>query len=227
VVAVEELGYRAAWEAFRAAGARLVPVPLDDDGLRVDALEALTRREHVRALFITPQHQYPTTVTLPTGRRLAILRLAAAERFAIVEDDFDSEFHFEGRPVLPLAANDPAGAVVYVGTLSKVLAPGRRLGYVHAPAEVSACIAEHRRCVDRQGDGALAGGSRTARGRRSTARLADAPHLRRAPRRPLGGVAAPSSRRSGSHSRRWHGALVPRREGSTSSDGQPRRRRRA
>jgi GntR family transcriptional regulator/MocR family aminotransferase len=155
VVAVEELGYGAAREAFRAAGARLVPVPLDEDGLRVDALEALARRERVRAIYLTPHHQYPTTVTLPAGRRLALLRLAAAERIAVVEDDYDSEFHYDGRPVLPLAASDPAGVVVYVGTLSKVLAPGLRLGYVHAPPRAIACLAEHRRYLDRQGDGAL------------------------------------------------------------------------
>ncbi|HET8541866.1 MAG TPA: PLP-dependent aminotransferase family protein [Anaeromyxobacter sp.] len=155
VVAVEELGYRAAWEAFRAAGARLLPVPLDDGGLRVDALEALARREQIRAVYLTPHHQYPTTATLPAGRRLALLRLAAARRIAVVEDDFDCEFHYDGGPVLPLAASDPAGVVVYVGTLSKVLAPGLRLGYVHAPREAIACLAEHRRYVDRQGDGAL------------------------------------------------------------------------
>jgi GntR family transcriptional regulator/MocR family aminotransferase len=155
VVAVEELGYSAAWEAFRAAGARLVPIPLDAGGLRVDALEALARRERVRAVYLTPHHQCPTTVTLPAGRRLALLRLAAAERIALVEDDYDCEFHYDGRPVVPLAASDPAGVVVYVGTLSKVLAPGLRLGYVHAPPEAIACMAEHRRYLDRQGDGAL------------------------------------------------------------------------
>jgi GntR family transcriptional regulator/MocR family aminotransferase len=155
VVAVEALGYSAAWEAFRAAGARLVPIPVDAGGLRVDLLEALARRERVRAVYLTPHHQYPTTVTLPAGRRLALLRLAAAERIAVVEDDYDSEFHYDGRPVVPLAASDAAGVVVYVGTLSKVLAPGLRLGYLHAPGDAIASLAEHRRYVDRQGDGAL------------------------------------------------------------------------
>jgi GntR family transcriptional regulator / MocR family aminotransferase len=155
VVAVEELGYASAWETFRGAGARLVPIPLDGAGLRVDALEALARRERVRALYLTPHHQYPTTVTLPAGRRLALLRLAAAQRIAIVEDDYDCEFHYDGRPVVPLAADDPAGVVLYVGTLSKVLAPGLRLGYIHAPPEAVAGLAEHRRYLDGQGDGAL------------------------------------------------------------------------
>jgi GntR family transcriptional regulator / MocR family aminotransferase len=155
VVAVEELGYAAAWEAFRAAGARLVPLPVDEDGLRVDALEALTRRAKVRALYLTPHHHYPTTVTLPAGRRLTLLRLAASERLAVVEDDYDSEFHYDGTPVLPLAAKDTAGVVVHVGTLSKIMAPGLRIGYVHAPPEVIRCLAEHRRYLDRQGDRAV------------------------------------------------------------------------
>ena len=128
---------------------------MDEDGLRVDALEALTRREKVRAVYLTPHHQYPTTATLPAARRVALLRLAASERFAVVEDDYDSEFHYDGAPVLPLAANDPAGVVVHIGTLSKILAPGLRIGYVHAPPEVAGCLAEHRRYVDRQGDRAL------------------------------------------------------------------------
>lgn len=155
VVAIEALGYSAAWEAFRAAGARLVPIPLDAGGLRVDALEALARRERVRAVYLTPHHQYPTTATLPAGRRLALLRLAAAQRIAVVEDDYDCEFHYDGRPVVPLAASDAAGVVVYVGSLSKVLAPGLRLGYIHAPPAAVASFAEHRRYLDRQGDGAL------------------------------------------------------------------------
>lgn len=155
VVAVEDLGYAPAWEAFRAAGARVVPVPVDEGGLQVDALEALARRERVRALYVTPQHQYPTTVTLPAGRRLALLKLAATERIAVVEDDYDGDFHYDGSPVLPLASNDRAGVVVYVGTLSKVLAPALRIGYVAAPAEVVGCLAAHRRYVDGQGDRAM------------------------------------------------------------------------
>ncbi len=155
VVAVEAPGYAAAWDVFRAAGAHVVPLPVDEEGLRVDALEALTRRGKVRAVYLTPHHQYPTTVTLPAARRIALLRLAAAERLAVLEDDYDSEFHYDGAPVLPLAANDPAGVVVHVGTLSKILAPGLRIGYVHAAPEVIRCLAEHRRYVDRQGDRAL------------------------------------------------------------------------
>src|SRR3954469_331494 len=136
VVAVESFGYRPAWEAFRAAGAVLVPLPVDEDGADVAALEALHRNTPVRAVYLTPHHQYPTTVAPTAARRLEVLALARRERFAIVEDDYDHEFHYEGRPVLPLASADPAGVVVYVGTLSKVLAPGLRVGYLVAPRDL-------------------------------------------------------------------------------------------
>jgi GntR family transcriptional regulator / MocR family aminotransferase len=152
VVAVEELGYRPAWQALAAAGARLVPVALDGEGLSVDQLDALARRTRLRALYVTPHHQYPTTATLSAARRLALLELARQRRFAIIEDDYDHEFHYHGRPVLPLASADTAGVVLYVGTLSKVLAPSLRLGYLVAPAPVLARCSSERRHLDRQGD---------------------------------------------------------------------------
>lgn len=152
VVAVEALGYPAAWEAFRMAGARLVPIPLDDQGLRVDQLQELMTKERVRAIYLTPQHQFPTTVTLSPERRELLLKLAATHRCAIVEEDYDHEFHYEGRPVLPLAAMDRAGVVIYVGTLSKDLAPGLRIGFVVAPVPLQQRIATIRSYIDLQGD---------------------------------------------------------------------------
>ena len=152
VVAVEALGYRPAWAALAATGARLVPVPVDAHGLDVAALEALAARERLRAVYVTPHHQYPTTAMLDAGRRLRLLELARARRLAIIEDDYDFEFHYEGRPVLPLASADRAGVVVYVGTLSKILAPSLRLGFVVAPPPLIERLAELRLAVDRQGD---------------------------------------------------------------------------
>lgn len=154
-VAVEALGYRPAWDAFRAAGARLVGVPVDGDGLRVDALERVLARRRVRAVYATPHHHYPTLAALSAPRRLRLLELARARRFAIVEDDYDHEVHYRGRPILPLASADRAGVVVYLGTLSKVLAPGVRVGYVVAPRAVLARMTELRRMIDRQGDPAV------------------------------------------------------------------------
>jgi GntR family transcriptional regulator / MocR family aminotransferase len=155
VVAVEALGYRPAWQALGAEGARLVPVPVDEEGLCVEPLAELAQRERLRAVYVTPHHQYPTMVTLSASRRLALLELARRAGFAIIEDDYDHEFHYQGRPVLPLASADTAGVVVYVGTLSKILAPGLRLGYLVAPAALLERCASERLQRDRQGDLAL------------------------------------------------------------------------
>lgn len=148
-VAVEELGYRPAWRAFEEAGARLAAVPLDGHGLVVEKLPG------ARAIYVTPHHQYPTAVLMSPARRIALLEHARAERIAIIEDDYDHEFHFDGRPVAPLAANDPGGNVIYVGTLSKILAPGLRLGFVAAPPRVAESLAALRAIADRQGDQVL------------------------------------------------------------------------
>ena len=147
VAAVEAYGYRPAWRAFEAAGARLAAIPLDGSGLVVDELPA-----GPRLVYATPHHQYPTTVLLSPARRFALLERARRDRFAILEDDYDHEFHFDGRPVAPLASADPSGSVLYVGTLSKILAPGLRLGYVVAPEPVIATLAAIRAAIDRQGD---------------------------------------------------------------------------
>lgn len=152
VVAVEEYGYRPAWEAFRAAGAHVVPVTIDRDGIDVDALRKLAKRAPLRAIYLTPHHQYPTTVTLKAARRLALLDLARTACIAVIEDDYDHEFHYDGRPVLPLASGDHAGLVIYVGTLSKIIAPGLRVGCVVAPPAVLRSIVAIRSLLDIQGD---------------------------------------------------------------------------
>ncbi len=155
VVAVEAPGYAPAFNVFRRAEAEVVPIAVDRHGIDVGALVALARKKRVRLVYVTPHHQYPTTVMLSQSRRLELLDLARRERIAIVEDDYDQEFHYDGRPVLPLASNDPHGSVIYVGTLAKILAPGLRLGVVVAPAPLLARMAVERTLVDRQGDAVL------------------------------------------------------------------------
>jgi GntR family transcriptional regulator/MocR family aminotransferase len=154
-VAVEEPGYSGAWELFSAVGAEVVSVPIDKDGLRVDLLEAVAREAPLRAVLVTPHHQFPTTVTLPMTRRLELLRLASQLRFAIIEDDYDHEFHYDGRPLMPLCSMDGKGVVAYIGSLSKILAPGLRCGYVVAPPPLAAELRRWRSLIDIQGDQTL------------------------------------------------------------------------
>jgi GntR family transcriptional regulator / MocR family aminotransferase len=151
-VAVEALGYRPAWGALQSVGAQLVPIPVDEEGIRVDKLEAAAARQGLRAVYLTPHHQYPTTVTLSPARRLALLAWARTAGCALIEDDYDHEFHYDGRPVLPLASADRDNVVIYVGTLSKVLAPGLRVGFLFAPLPFIHRAASIRAVVDRQGD---------------------------------------------------------------------------
>jgi len=154
-VAVEHPGYRPAWEAFRLAGAEILPMPVDERGLDVRSLARRVSRRPIRAVYVTPHHQFPTTVTLTGPRRVELLDLAARERFAVIEDDYDHEFHYTGKPVLPLASHDRVGLVGYVGTLSKVLAPGLRLGFIAAPPNLIEQLVAYRSFIDLQGDHVL------------------------------------------------------------------------
>ncbi len=154
-VAVEALGYRPAFAAFEAAGARLVPVRVDGEGLDVEHLEALTRARRIRLLYCTPLHHYPTTATLPMARRLRLYELAARRGIGIIEDDYDHEYHYRSQPLPPLASADPAGLVVYVSTFSKVFAPSARVGFLAIPPALAPAIAAYRRIVTRQSDALL------------------------------------------------------------------------
>ncbi len=151
-VAVEALGDRRTWEVIAKAGARCRPVPLDDQGLSLDAVAAMLREGPLRAVVVTPQRQYPTLAVMGAERRASLLALAAERRFAILEVDQESEFQFEGRPSAPLAAKDTAGVVVHVGTLSKIFSPGLRLGFVHGPQQLITRMRALRLAFDRQGD---------------------------------------------------------------------------
>ncbi len=154
-VVVEALSYPPAREAFRATGADIVTVGLDAGGMKVDELERICRKGKVRCVYVTPHHQFPTTVSLKPDRRLRLLALADQFGFAIVEDDYDHEFHFSHRPMLPLASVDRWGKVVYIGSLSKLLTPSLRTGYIAAPTAFIDRAAEEIMMIDRQGDSAV------------------------------------------------------------------------
>ncbi len=130
-VLIEEPGYAGAANVFRAAGAALIAAPVDRDGLDVGALGG--QRAGARLVYTTPSHQFPTGVVMTLARRLALLGWASRARAWVVEDDYDSEFRFGTRPVESLQSLDRSGCVLYVGTLSKVLFPALRLGYLVVP----------------------------------------------------------------------------------------------
>ncbi len=151
-VVVENLSYPPAREAFRSCGAKILNVGLDQNGIDVNELEALCRKYPISAIYVTPHHQFPTTVMMTAERRLKLLMLAEQYNFVIVEDDYDHEFHFHHHPVFPLASSNHAGRVIYVGSLSKVLAPGLRVGYVVASKEIINQCASEVMLIDRQGN---------------------------------------------------------------------------
>jgi GntR family transcriptional regulator/MocR family aminotransferase len=151
-VAVERLGYRPAWEALRAAGATLVPVNIDQDGIDPDALEKILQRKKIRLLYVTPLHQYPTTVTLAIPRRMRLYELAARYGVPILEDDYDHEFHYRSQPLAPLASRDPAEQIIYVSTFSKNLYPSARLGFIAAPAAIAEKLKAAKQVISRQND---------------------------------------------------------------------------
>jgi GntR family transcriptional regulator/MocR family aminotransferase len=134
-VAVEDPGYPPAWRLFRAVGARVEPVPLDDEGLTVSALPPDTR-----LVYVTPSHQFPVGVAMSLKRRSALLEWAQQANAVIVEDDYDGEFRFGNRPIEPLRAIDPAGRVIYVGSFSKSALPSLRIGFLITPASLTTAI---------------------------------------------------------------------------------------
>ena len=136
VVLVERLSYPPAWEIFRKLGARLVTVDLDNEGCQVDQIDALCRLHKVRMIYLTPHHQFPTTVSLHAGRRQQLLALARQHDFCVIEEDYDYEYHFDGRPYLPLASDSAQRHVIYIGSLSKSLGSTFRCSYVVAPSNV-------------------------------------------------------------------------------------------
>ncbi|MFI7062545.1 PLP-dependent aminotransferase family protein [Kribbella sp. NPDC050124] len=128
-VAVEDPGYLPSYRGFLAHGARVVGVPVDSEGLVVDQLPVGTR-----LVYVTPSHQFPLGMPMSEGRRTALLAWAARHDAAIVEDDYDSEFRFSGRPLTPLQAADREGRVLYVGSFSKTLLPTLRVGFLGVPS---------------------------------------------------------------------------------------------
>jgi GntR family transcriptional regulator / MocR family aminotransferase len=150
-VVVGDPGYPPAWDAFRAAGARLVPIPVDEQGIDVDALGRALRRRPCRLVYLTPGRHYPTTASLSAPRRVALLEMTRRAGVPVLEDDYDHEHHYRASPPPPLALEAPH--VIYVSTLSKAIAPGIRIGFVAASPAVIERLVRLRRMGTRGNNG--------------------------------------------------------------------------
>jgi GntR family transcriptional regulator/MocR family aminotransferase len=142
-VAVEDPGYPMARSLFQSLGARVVPVPVDAEGLQVDALP-----DAAKLVYVTPSHQFPLGMPMSLPRRMALLAWAERRQAAVIEDDYDSEFRFGGRPLEPLQCLDRSGLVLYVGSFSKVLLPALRLGYLVAPPTLYPALRTAKQVTD-------------------------------------------------------------------------------
>ena len=146
-VAVEEPGYPPARRLFRSLGARVVCVPVDGEGLDVSRIPT-----HTRLVYVTPSHQFPLGTAMSLPRRAALLAWAEQHNAVVIEDDYDSEFRFVGRPLDPLQSLDRGGRVVYVGSFSKVMLPTLRLGFLIAPASLQPALRTAKQLTDWHGE---------------------------------------------------------------------------
>jgi len=151
-IIVGEPGYSGANLTFIQLGARIHSVPVDEDGINIDAVEKLCRSKKIRMVYVIPHHHNPTTVTLTPERRIRLLELSVKYKFAIIEDDYDYDFHYSSKPMMPMASLDRHGTVIYIGTLTKTLAPAIRIGFMVAPESFIRQATSLRKALDTQGD---------------------------------------------------------------------------
>ena len=150
-IVVGSLSYRTANLIFGYRGAKILTIPVDHEGLQTDVLEKLLETNRIRAVYVTSHHHYPTTVPLAPHRRLHLYELARKYRFFILEDDYDYDFHYDHKPLMPLASMDEEGLVLYIGSFTKKISPAIRVGYLLAPQNIIRELIKLRRIVDRQG----------------------------------------------------------------------------
>ena len=143
---MEDPGYFGASIAFGNAGAKIVAVPVDEEGLSVSAGKKIC--PHAKGVYLTPAHQFPLGVTMSVGRRIAVLNWASRAGAFVIEDDYDSEYRFEGQPVPALQSLDNHSNVIFIGSFSKTLFPSLRVGYVVLPPSLADCFVSFRYRTD-------------------------------------------------------------------------------
>ncbi|WP_214227966.1 PLP-dependent aminotransferase family protein [Pedobacter sp. B4-66] len=152
-IVVARPNYPIANRAFEETGTKTIEVNVDDDGIDVDAIEKLCKKQKITAVYVIPHHHYPTTVTLSVEKRMKLLELSNQFSFVIIEDDYDYDYHYSSSPYLPLASARHTGSVIYIGSFSKMLDPAIRIGFMVAPKNfISQCTAL-RNVIDVGGDG--------------------------------------------------------------------------
>ena len=152
VVLVGDLSHYKSNMIFQQAGANIKTIPVDQNGIDVNFIEKHFTKNSIRCVYVCAHRQYPTTVTLSAERRLKLLQLAKAYNFAIIEDDFDYDFQFDGSAMVPMASADAHGVVIYLGRLGQSFFPSFQIGFVIAPQNIINEANNYLQILDRQGD---------------------------------------------------------------------------
>lgn len=151
-VIVGDMNYVLADRLFEQLGAKLIKVKVDQDGIDVEAIENICKQSRPSLLYIIPHHHHPTTVTLSAERRFKLLDIIRRYQLPVIEDDYDYDFHYENAPILPLASAEHSGYVLYIGSISKTLAPTIRLGYLVGGEDFVWQASKLKQAVDIRGD---------------------------------------------------------------------------
>ncbi|WP_142686533.1 MocR-like pyridoxine biosynthesis transcription factor PdxR [Chitinophaga polysaccharea] len=137
---------------FEQLGAKLLRVPVDEEGIDVEMIEQLCIKRKIKMLYLVTHHHHPTTVTLSAARRMKLLAVIRKYKLPVIEDDYDYDFHYSSAPILPLASADHGGNVIYIGSFTKSLGLSIRIGFMIAPASFIQAAANLRRLMDLRGD---------------------------------------------------------------------------
>ncbi|OIV40062.1 PLP-dependent aminotransferase family protein [Flavobacterium johnsoniae] len=154
-IAVGSSNYRSADDIFKHTGASLLRIPVDENGMDIDNLTDILQKQKIKAVYIIPHHHFPTTVTMSMDRRLKLLKLAEEYGFAVIEDDYDYDFHYNNKPYVPLASIDHNRNVIYIGSITKTFAPALRIGFLISSSQFTNACASLRQLIDKQGDSLL------------------------------------------------------------------------